>query len=224
MTVLIGLKLFLAPLFVWITSILQGKYGTRLSGLFISLPLTTGPFLLIIGIQEGRSFAKTAAHGVLVGQLSLIIFCFIYALAAGKLGWQSSIGIATIAVWLSGYVFNLIKFSNLGIVLTLFFLWAISIGLFPKHEKPQDKIVIPKWELPVRLVITVILILLLSETANILGSKVSGSLSTYPIIITVLGAFSHRRNGSKYLISTLHAIMQALPITSSIMVLLTLIL
>ena len=61
MTVLLGLKLFLAPLFVWIISILQGRYNARLGGLFLGLPLTTGPFLLIIGIQEGRSFAKTAA-------------------------------------------------------------------------------------------------------------------------------------------------------------------
>ena len=62
MSLLLGLKLFLAPFFVWIISVLQGRYNARLGGLFLGLPLTTGPFLLIIGLQEGRSFAKTAAH------------------------------------------------------------------------------------------------------------------------------------------------------------------
>jgi hypothetical protein len=221
---LLGLKLFLAPFFVWIISVLQGRYNARLGGLFLGLPLTTGPFLLIIGLQEGRSFAKTAAHGVLVGQLSLIVFCFVYALAAKSLNWKRSIFIATIAVWSSGYFFNLINFSNLGVAMTLFFVWAISLGLFPKYEKPTEKVVAPKWELPVRLITTVVLILLLTATANILGSRVSGALSTYPTIITVLGAFSHRRNGPKYLIATLHALIQALPITSLIMIGLTLIL
>jgi len=223
-SLLLGLKLFLAPFFVWIISVLQGRYNARLGGLFLGLPLTTGPFLLIIGLQEGRSFAKTAAHGVLVGQLSLIVFCFVYALAAKSLNWKRSISIATIAVWSSGYFFNLINFSNLGVAMTLFFVWAISLGLFPKYEKPTEKVVAPKWELPVRLITTVVLILLLTATANILGSRVSGALSTYPTIITVLGAFSHRRNGPKYLIATLHALIQALPITSLIMIGLTLIL
>jgi len=224
MSLLLGLKLFLAPFFVWIISILQSRYNARLGGLFLGLPLTTGPFLLIIGIQEGRSFAKTAAHGVLVGQLSLIVFCFVYALAAKGLNWKRSIFIATIAVWFSGYIFNLIDFSNLGVAVALIFIWAISLGLFPKYEKLTEKVVAPKWELPVRLITTVILILLLTETANILGSRVSGALSTYPTIITVLGTFSHRRNGPKYLIATLHALIQALPITSLIMIGLTLIL
>ena len=224
MTILLGLKLFLAPFFVWIISILQSRYNARLGGFFLGLPLTTGPFLLIIGIQEGRSFAKTAAHGVLVGQLSLIVFCFVYAIAAKNLNWIRSILIATIAVWLSGYFFNLVNFSNLGIAMTLFFFWAISLGLFPIYEKPTEKVVAPKWELPVRLITAVLLILLLTATANILGSRVSGALSTYPTIITVLGAFSHRRNGPKYLIATLHALIQALPITSLIMIGLTLIL
>jgi hypothetical protein len=224
MTILLGLKLFLAPFFVWIISILQSRYNARLGGFFLGLPLTTGPFLLIIGIQEGRSFAKTAAHGVLVGQLSLIVFCFAYAIAAKNLNWIRSILIATIAVWLSGYFFNLVNFSNLGIAMTLFFFWAISLGLFPMYEKPTEKVVAPKWELPVRLITAVLLILLLTATANILGSRVSGALSTYPTIITVLGSFSHRRNGPKYLIATLHALIQALPITSLIMIGLTLIL
>jgi hypothetical protein len=224
MTILLGLKLFLAPFFVWIISILQSRYNARLGGFFLGLPLTTGPFLLIIGIQEGRSFAKTAAHGVLVGQLSLIVFCFVYAIAAKNLNWIRSILIATIAVWLSGYFFNLVNFSNLGIAMTLFFFWAISLGLFPMYEKPTEKVVAPKWELPVRLITAVLLILLLTATANILGSRVSGALSTYPTIITVLGSFSHRRNGPKYLIATLHALIQALPITSLIMIGLTLIL
>lgn len=224
MTILLGLKLFLAPFFVWIISILQSRYNARLGGLFLALPLTTGPFLIIIGIQEGRSFAKTAAHGVLVGQLSLIVFCFVYAIAAKNLNWIRSILIATIAVWLSGYFFNLVNFSNLGIAMTLFFYWAISLGLFPIYEKPTEKVVAPKWELPVRLITAVLLIILLTATANILGSRVSGALSTYPTIITVLGSFSHRRNGPKYLIATLHALIQALPITSLIMIGLTLIL
>ena len=221
MTLLLGLKLFLAPLFVWIISVLQGRYNARMGGLFLGLPLTTGPFLLIVGIQEGRSFAKTAAHGVLVGQLSLIVFCLAYAFAAGRFKWGRSIAIATVAVWLSGYIFNLINFSNLGVILTLFFTWAIALALFPKYEKPTDKVTAPKWELPVRLITAVLLILALTGAANVLGSRVSGALSTYPTIISVLGSFSHRRNGPKHLIATLHALIQALPITSVIMICLT---
>jgi hypothetical protein len=52
MTLLLALKLFLAPLFVWIISLLQGRYSARMGGLFLGLPLTTGPFLLIVAFKR----------------------------------------------------------------------------------------------------------------------------------------------------------------------------
>jgi len=217
-TLLLALKLFLAPFFVWIISILQSRYSARMGGLFLGLPLTTGPFVLIVGLQEGQSFAKAAAVGVLIGQLSLIVFSYVYALAAGNLKWGRAITVATIAVCISGYIFNQINFSDIGAIISLFFLWAIALALFPAYEKPVDKVTAPKWELPVRLLTTMVLILVLTGVANTLGSRVSGALSTYPVIISVLGAFSHRRNGPAHLISTLQALIQALPITSVVMI------
>lgn len=189
-----------------------------MGGLFLGLPITTGPFVLIVGLQEGQSFAKTAALGVLIGQLSLIVFSFVYALAAGQLKWGRAITVATIAVCVSGYIFNQINFSNIGAIISLFLLWAIALALFPAYEKPVDKVTAPKWELPVRLLTTMVIILVLSGLANTLGSRVSGALSTYPVIISVLGSFSHRRNGPAHLIATLQALIQALPLTSVVMI------
>jgi hypothetical protein len=76
---------------------------------------------------------------------------------------------------------------------------------------------VPKWELPARILVTVVLILTLTGFANVLGPRVSGALSTYPVIISVLGAFSQKRFGPHSTVATLHGLVQALPITTAIM-------
>ena len=89
---------------------------------------------------------------------------------------------------------------------------------------PTLKLSPPKWELPVRILVTLVLLVSLSALAPHVGAKAAGAMSTYPVIASVLGAFNQRRFGATATVSTLRGLMQTLPITMGIIFALGLIL
>ena len=224
MSSLLLLKLFLAPFFVALLSYIQRRWGDGIGGRLIGLPLTTGPFIFIIYIQEGSSFAARAAHGVLVGQVALIAFCWVYAVAALKMSWAPALAAGTAACLATGAVLTSFEIHLYVLLPLLIGTWLLATKFWPAYITEPRRSETPRWELPIRLLVTVLLILTLTGTASILGPRVAGALSTYPVIISVLGAFSQRRHGPNSTVATLHGLMQSLPITITIMSVLTVLL
>jgi len=223
-TALFYLKVAIAPVIVLSVSYLQRRFGDRFGGWLIGLPITTGPFLLIIGIQEGVVFAGKTAHGVLLGQMALIVFCWAYAYAAPRHSWQTAIAIGTFACLLTGFFVTSFKFSIWITAPALILLWLLAMKFWPRSSDFTQKIAPPRWEIPVRIVVTLVLLISLSALAPHVGAKVAGALSTYPVIASVLGAFNQRRFGAPATVSTLRGLMQTLPITMGIIFFLSLVL
>jgi hypothetical protein len=221
---LLLLKLFLAPSFVVVVSIIQRRWGDGVGGRLIGLPLSTGPFIFIIYVQEGNSFAAHAAHGVLVGQISLIIFTWTYAMSTSRMSWAPALATGTVACLASGAVLTSIEIRLVVLLPTLIGIWLAAIKFWPPYSNPPRQSEPPMWELPARVMVTVLLILALTGFATILGPRMAGALSTYPVIISVLGAFSHRRFGPNATIATLHGLIQVLPTSIVIMSVLTIVL
>ena len=217
MSSLFVLKLLLAPILVVLVSYIQGRWGDGIGGRLIGLPLTTGPFIFIIYIQDGASFAARAAHGVLVGQVALIIFSWVYAVSAMKMSWGRALATGTIACLATGAVLTSFEISLFVLLALLLSAWSLATKFWPTYVIEPKITQIPRWELPARLLVTVVLIVTLTGTASILGPRVAGALSTYPVIISVLGAFSQRRHGPHSTVATLHGLVQSLPITIAIM-------
>jgi uncharacterized membrane protein len=213
MTLLIALKLILGPLMVLGTHYLQKNYGHRIGGRLIGLPITTGPFILIICLQEGRSFGAHVAHGVLLGQIALAIFCWSYATVSLKSDWATSIGIATLIVLITGYFVTQLRITTAQSLVSLLIVWTLAMKYWPLSKLDTPKIQSPKWELPARIFVTFFLLYFLSSLAPHLGPKVSGALSTYPVIASVVSAFNHRRYGPAATLATLKGLMQTLPVT-----------
>ncbi len=224
MNSLLLLKLFLAPLFVGLVSVIQKRWGDRIGGRLIGLPLTTGPFIFIIYFQEGGSFAARAAHGVLVGQVALIIFAWVYAFAALRTTWASALAFGTLACIASGSLLTLRQIPLMPLLMVLGLIWFFAKKYWPHYDDQPHSNEPPSWELPVRLIVTVLIILSLTGFANFLGPRAAGVLSTYPVITSVLGAFNQRRFGPNATVATLHGMLQTLPITTAIMSVLTVLL
>ena len=223
-TALFYLKVIIAPVIVLSVSYLQRRFGDRFGGWLIGLPITTGPFLFIIGLQEGVAFAGKTAHGVLLGQMALIVFCWAYAYAALRNSWLIAISIGTIACLATGLFVTSFKFSIWVTAPALILLWLVAMRLWPKSVTFTQKISPPRWEIPVRILVTLTLLITLSALAPHVGAKVAGALSTYPVIASVLGAFNQRRFGAAATVSTLRGLMQTLPITMGIIFFLGLVL
>jgi hypothetical protein len=218
---LLLLKLFLAPFFVALLSYIQHRWGDGIGGRLIGLPLTTGPFIFIIYVQEGAIFAARSAHGVLVGQVALIAFSWVYATSALRMSWGRALANGTLACLATGALLTSFEIHLYVLLPLLVASWLLATKFWPSYITVAKISEIPRWELPARLLVTVILILTLTGMASLLGPRLAGALSTYPVIISVLGAFNQRRHGPNSTVATLHGLMQSLPISISIMTVLS---
>jgi hypothetical protein len=80
------LKLTLAPLLVAAAMLVAQKWGPRMGGLLMGLPLTTGPIFLFLAIDQGPHFAAGATVGILFGLVGLAAFAVAYAAASSRTG------------------------------------------------------------------------------------------------------------------------------------------
>ena len=223
-TTLFVLKIIIGPLMVLSVSYLQRRYGDRFGGWLIGLPITTGPFILIICLQQGVAFGGRTAHGVLLGQMALIAFCWSYAFAALRTPWYQAILVGTATCLVVGYFVTQVKVSIWMSTPVLIICWLVAMKFWPRSNIPAQKITPPHWELPVRICVTLALLVGLSALAPHVGPKVAGALSSYPVIASVLGSFNHKRFGPAATVATLRGLMQTLPITMSIIFFLSLVL
>jgi hypothetical protein len=76
---------------------------------------------------------------------------------------------------------------------------AFSLGVAlvllpaPRSEAPMGAP--PRWDIPARMATAAVLVAVLVLSAEALGPRLAGILSTYPLIVTVTGTFTHRRWG-----------------------------
>ena len=213
MSTLLLLKLTLGPIMVLFAHYLQKNYGHGIGGRLIGLPITTGPFILIICLQEGRSFGAHVAHGVLLGQIALSMYCWVYAMASAKFNWWISLAIGTATCLLTGYITTQYKISTIQTIPILLAVWAIAMKWWPPAITPPQKVKPPAWELPARILVTLAVLFGLSTLAPHLGASVSGAFSTYPVIASVISAVNHRRYGPAATMATLRGLMETLPVT-----------
>jgi hypothetical protein len=207
--VVVLLRLTLTPLTVLVASLVQQRLGPTVGGRVIGLPLTTGPFLLLLCLGSGVDVAANSAAGVVAGQLAVVGFCLGYGHVAlrrsggirpsvpGRAGTNRWVALAAaLAAAVAGTAVSALVPTT--VVLVLLVLATISIGLatWPTAAGPPPPPRVQRsWEIPVRMGVSGTLVASLLGLAPVLGPHVAGVLATMPVILTVLAPATHRREG-----------------------------
>jgi hypothetical protein len=92
------LKLFLAPLFVVVSTLAGRRWGPNAAGILVGLPIVAGPILFITYLQNGADFAGDAARSSLLGLVSLAAFAVVFSRAARRLAWITTLATTWIVV------------------------------------------------------------------------------------------------------------------------------
>jgi len=100
-------KLLSTPLLILGLTLLSRRFGPAVGGLLMGIPLVTGPVSIFTALENGAAFARHAAIGNLVGQVSTCIFCFVYARAAKRFNCWLSMIAGVGAFFLATFVWNL---------------------------------------------------------------------------------------------------------------------
>src|SRR5580704_15732759 len=144
------LKLIVTPVLIGAASLAGRRWGETVSGWFIGLPLTSGPVCWFLALEQGTGFAAAAARGCLAGAAAEAGFCLAYGVTARKAGWIRSFAAGTLA------------FAACAAVLML--MPSLAGG---RAQLPEP----PAWDLPARMAVATVLVLVLTEVAPLLGAR-----------------------------------------------------
>jgi len=190
------LKLILAPVILGGASLAGRRWGPAVSGWLVGLPLTSGPVIFFLALSQGSTFATSAIDGTVSGGFSLVAFCLVYAWLAIRFDWWIALT-ASLLVYF-GIVAALqniiIPFAPLIVSVTLTIL--LGLLLMPKGKVVESNDAEPgRWDIVSRILIGTAFIVLLTELAPFLGSRLTGLLATIPLYTAILTVFEHRLNG-----------------------------
>lgn len=208
------LKIALAPALVVAVTLAARRWGPRLGGMLIALPVVAGPILLVIGLEHGDVFAARVARGVLLGVVALSAFCVVFAAAAVArmrwpaallAGWAAYAGIAA-----CGSRWDAPPLAGLACALAALLLARAFFrrGVRMTHGLSPSR---PPWDLYARAGSTAALVIVLTTVAGALGPAVSGVLTPFPVAASALAAFTLAHDGPAASVAMLRGFVTALP-------------
>jgi len=189
------LKITITPVLVALMSLAARRWGPTVGGLVMGLPWMTGPILFFLGLERGEAYAADTAVGVLAGTIGIGAYVAAYAYMARWSSWPWSIAAACLTYVLMGYAT-----SRLGLSLwTAAFGGAASLLLayFITPPVTEAGVVrfVPWWDIPARMLATAALVAIITFSSDHLGPELSGIVATYPVILSIVGTFTHAQWG-----------------------------
>ena len=189
------LKIVLPPILVAVMSLAARLWGPTIGGLLLGLPWMTGPILFFLARDRGIDFGVGATVGIELGVVCLCAYMTVYGLMTAIGPWPICMVAAAAAFFASAWALQEVALSLevataaavLGLLLTAL--------LIPRPRTPAQPATLPWWDIPARMLVALCLVAVIMTTADALGPRLSGIVSTYPVILTVVGAFSHQQWG-----------------------------
>lgn len=192
---IVALKLVLAPILIATASLVARRWGPSIGGWLIALPLTSGPVLFFLALDHGLDFAAAAAVGALAGLGAIAAFALAYALG-GRPGPVVGFALGAAAFVAVGILLQPILDDPTWVVLAVV-LAAISVALrgLPDGGGLPVTAEHPRWDIPARMAVAVVLVFALTTVAPTLGARVSGLVATFPVYVSVMATFTQRHAG-----------------------------
>lgn len=197
MTGLILLKLTLVPALIAAVTLAGRHWGPAVAGWLSAFPVVAAPILLFMSLEQGPAFTAKAATGTLTAVLANLAFGLGYAHAASRRrSWPISlvVGWAAYALVVAALSANAPPMAYASIFV------LIALGLAPRlYPKPSAAPAAtprrPNSDLWLRMVSGALLTGTVTHLAPHIGPTLSGMLAMFPVMGSVLAAFTHRHEG-----------------------------
>jgi hypothetical protein len=186
-----------ASALIGVASWIGKRWGPAAGGWFVALPLVSGPVVFTFALERGPQFARQACLGSMLATVSLSAFALSYAWCARRAGWLVSAVIACALFLASTWAMQLLHTPALGWTFALACgVLAAALYAMPEGTARRSSARAPWWDIPLRMTTAAALVIALSSTASVLGPRVSGLLTPFPIISTILVSFTHHNEGA----------------------------
>lgn len=209
------LKIAVTPLLVAGVSIAARWWGPTIGGILMGLPWFTGPLLFVLTYDKGVDFGVGASVGIELAVVCVGAFILAYGFVARRARWPAALATAIILFFASALAMQVAASHLLPADATLRLPAAAGLGflglaatllLLPRPKAPPALQSLPWWDIPMRMAATGALVAIVVTAADALGPELSGILGTYPVILTVVCAFTHHGWGADAVLRVLRGV------------------
>ncbi len=207
------LKVIVTPALIGTASLVGRRWGHSISGWIIALPLTTGPITFFLALTHGASFAAATAVGTVAGGLSQAAFALTYARLSTRWKWPLTLAAACLSFVISTAILNQFTFTILPIYAAVLLSFLAALQLLPKDSKAEpvvEESLPSRWDIPMRMIIATIFVVLLTGIASNLGAHLTGLIAPFPIFTATMAAFAHHQHGSTAAVNVLRGLLMGL--------------
>jgi hypothetical protein len=210
LTLSLLLKVVVTPVLIAAATLAGRRWGDRLSGWLVGLPLTSGPVVFFLAIEQGSGFAARAALAVLLGTISQAAFAVVYARTALRTGWAAATLAGCAAFALATIGFQRVSLPALPAFALVTGGLILGNLLMPRSRPATDRVPPSAWDLPLRIVVATGLVVLLTGIAPAIGAHLTGLLSPFPVYAGVLAIFAQRLAGGNGAVNVLKGLLLGL--------------
>jgi hypothetical protein len=195
MPTLLLLKIAVPPLLVAVISFAARLWGPTIGALLMGLPWLTGPVLFFLTLEKGTEFGVGACAGILLGVVCLCAYLLAWGVMSAAAPWLLCLAVASLAFAGVAWTVQEIAFGLVSAAGLAAFCLVVTFVLLPAPAARTMPASLPWWDIPARMLATIALVGIISVTADLLGARLSGIVATFPVIVSVVGAFTHGRWG-----------------------------
>ncbi|UJR84629.1 Hypothetical protein I5071_67080 [Sandaracinus amylolyticus] len=203
-------KLTIAPAFVAAVSLIGRRFGPAVAGFLAALPVVGGPILALLIAEQGLEFGARAAFACAIGAAPTMIFALAYSLVAPRVRWGRAITLGYATYFVAAAVLLAVPPSLTTATIVPLATWWLVLRVFPRASAEAFPRAPSRWDLPVRIVATMTLVLLITTLASVIGPERSGLFTPFPIATAVLAVFAHRDAGGASASVLLRALVRGL--------------
>jgi hypothetical protein len=192
---LLLLKIAVPPVLVAAISLAARLWGPTVGALLMGLPWLTGPVLFFLTMDKGEAFGVGACVGIELGVLCICAFLLAYGAASTIAPWPICLAAASSVFAASAWACQGVGIDLPSAAAVAAACLLLTYLLLPPPAGGALAGPLPWWDIPARSLATLLLVGNIALWAEAFGPQLSGIVSTYPAIITVIGAFTHHRWG-----------------------------
>lgn len=190
------LKVIVTPVLIATATLVGRRWGHALSGWLVGLPLTSGPVVFFLALDQGPHFAAETALGIILGVASQAIFAVSYVRLGRHAGWATRLLAGTVAFAAVTAIFRALRMPAIAEPIVVVASLVVAIVVMPRSERVEiQSTPTPKGDLPLRIVVATALVIGLTTIAPYLGAYLSGLIVPFPLYAAILAVFAHRQAG-----------------------------
>jgi hypothetical protein len=184
------------PLLIGGVTLAVRKWGEGIGGWIGGFPWVAGPISFFMAIEHGGDFAASTIPSALMGSIGTFFFALVYSSVALRMSWFPTLILSYLAFFVvAGFSIGHTPelFPALGLN-ALVLCGVLYVFPKPKVAGPPKKH--PSYDIPLRMAVATLFVVMVTQAADWLGPTWSGILTPFPIMTSTLAVFTHAQQGA----------------------------